>query len=225
VFGQKRAAVGDVLLPGGRPGLGWRRYATRRPRRQQKARPTAPSPRRPWSCWPPCFGAFTIAAGVLFPELRDDRRRASYGLGNPQARQFWRHTRAPARQGTRAAPAPSPYGYIVVIEGVEKTAKAFSGNDRSRPRSSQRAGASLLLQHSLLGYLIMNMIKLIAAGIIYFAAWQAFAQEPSPHSGAPHRRLSIWWSGGGPASARTSLYSAVQFGQPKRVVSGMAGNK
>jgi hypothetical protein len=42
-----------------------------------------------------------------------------------------------------------------------------------------------------------------------------------PLSGAPHRRHSIWWSGGGPASARTSLYSAAQFGQSKRVVSGM----
>ena len=28
-----------------------------------------------------------------------------------------------------------------------------------------------------------------------------------------HRRHSIWWSGGGPASARTSMYSAAQFGQ------------
>ena len=37
-----------------------------------------------------------------------------------------------------------------------------------------------------------------------------------PGSGAPHRRRSILPSGSGPASARTSLYSMMQFGQLKR---------
>ena len=33
-----------------------------------------------------------------------------------------------------------------------------------------------------------------------------------PWSGAPHRRHTIWGSGGGSAPARTTLYSAPQFG-------------
>jgi hypothetical protein len=42
-----------------------------------------------------------------------------------------------------------------------------------------------------------------------------------PWSGASHRRHAIWRSGSGPASARTSLYSARQFGQSKREISGI----
>jgi transposase len=43
-----------------------------------------------------------------------------------------------------------------------------------------------------------------------------------PWSGAPHRRHTIWRSGGGSPSARTSLYSARQFGQSKREGSGIS---
>lgn len=43
-----------------------------------------------------------------------------------------------------------------------------------------------------------------------------------PWSGAPHRRHTIWRSGGGSPSARTSLYSAWQFGQLKRDVSDIS---
>jgi hypothetical protein len=39
---------------------------------------------------------------------------------------------------------------------------------------------------------------------------------------ASHRRHTIWRSGSGPASARTSLYSTRRFGQSKREISGIA---